>query len=117
MKRYEDPTTELDVYRLTDPRTPAPFRPTITAPSPAIAGLCCSAATAAGTPQALRMDLKTGETRELTDAEDLDGSSFTLTPDNRSFCYFAGRGLYISTVGGRASRCTRCPTVGSAAPG
>jgi oligogalacturonide lyase len=60
---------------------------------------CCDRG---GTPQALRMDLKSGESRDLTEAEDLDGSSLTLTPDNRQFCYFAGRGLYISSVGGRS---------------
>jgi oligogalacturonide lyase len=44
------------------------------------------------------MDLKTGETRLLTDAEHLDGSSLTLLPDNRSFCYFAGTSLYICNL-------------------
>ena len=38
-----------------------------------------------GSPQAFRMDLKTGQTRQLTDAAALDESSLTLTPDNRSF--------------------------------
>jgi oligogalacturonide lyase len=44
------------------------------------------------------MDLKTAQMKQLTDAEALDGSSLTLTPDNRSFCYFAGRGLWTSSL-------------------
>jgi len=35
------------------------------------------------------MDLKRGETRQLTEAEGLDGASLALLPDDRSFCYFA----------------------------
>jgi len=34
----------------------------------------------------------------VTDAEGLDASSLTLTPDNRSFCYIAGRSLYVAAV-------------------
>ena len=44
-----------------------------------------------GSPQAFRIDLKNGQTRQLSATPDLDGTSLTLTPDNRSFCYFAGR--------------------------
>src|SRR5437762_358018 len=48
-----------------------------------------------GTPQGFRMDLKTGEAKQLTEAKELDAASLTLLPDNRSFCYFAGRSLYM----------------------
>jgi oligogalacturonide lyase len=51
-----------------------------------------------GTPQGFRMDLKTGETTQLTQTADLDGSSLTLTPDNRSFAYFAGRSLFLASL-------------------
>jgi len=51
-----------------------------------------------GSPQAFRMDLKNGATRQLTEAENLDASSLTLTPDNRQFCYFAGRALFIASL-------------------
>ena len=50
--------------------------------------------------QAWRMDLKTGESRLLTEAEALDSASLALSPDERSFyywdrdtlkrCYFTG---------------------------
>ena len=99
-KRYADPTTELDVYRLTDPghtsSLPAYYNRAI-AHNGASMIFCCDRN---GTPQAHRMDMKNAETRELTDAMDLDGSSLTLTPDNRWFCYFAGRQLFMSSMAG-----------------
>jgi len=95
---YSDPTTELDVIRLTDPAyssaLPAYYNRTIARNSGFLL-FCCDRS---GSPQAFRIDLKTAQTRQLTDAQDLDGSSITLTPDNRSFCYFAGRSLYISSL-------------------
>jgi oligogalacturonide lyase len=56
---------------------------------------CCDRG---GSPQAFHMDLKSGETRQLTEAAELDGASIALLPDNRSFCYFAGRSLHIANL-------------------
>ena len=92
--RYADPTTELDVFRLTDPAhasvLPASYNRAIARNSSWILYGCDRD----GTAQAFRLDVKTGESKQLTDAEGLDVRSLTLTPDNRSFCYFAGRSLY-----------------------
>lgn len=97
-QRYPDPATELDVFRLTKPD----YSSTMTAYyNRGIARnsgwmlFCCDRG---GSPQGFRIDLKTGETKLLTQAEGLDGSSLTLLPDNRSFCYFAGRSLYMSNL-------------------
>jgi oligogalacturonide lyase len=117
VKRYEDPTTDLDVYRLTDPANastlPAYYSRSIARNSGSLL-FCCDRS---GTPQAFRLDLKTGESKELTEAEDLDGSSLTLTPDNRSFCYFAGRSLYISPMAGRARPLYQVPEGWERCPG
>ncbi len=93
-ERYPDPATELDVYRLTSPE----YTSTMTAHyNRGIARnsgwmlFCCDRS---GQPQGFRIDLKTGDTKQLTQTEGLDGSSLTLLPDNRSFCYFAKRSLY-----------------------
>jgi hypothetical protein len=95
-RRYPDPATELEVYRLTDPAysstLPAYYNRVITRNSGALL-FCCDRA---GSPQAFRIDLKTGEEKQLTQVENLDGASLTMTPDNRSFCFFAGNSLYIS---------------------
>jgi oligogalacturonide lyase len=96
--RYADPTTDLEVFRLTNPESyastlPAYYNRAITRSSREL--LFCS--DRPGMPQAFRMDLKTGQTRQLTDVHDLDGSSLTLTPDNRSFCFMAGRTLMTAS--------------------
>jgi oligogalacturonide lyase len=109
VKRYPDPTTDFDVYRLTDPSysstLPAAYNRAI-AHNNASMLFCCERN---GSPQAFRLDLKSGETRELTTVEDLDGSSLTLTPDNRSFCFFAGRSLFLSGLGGRPRELYKIP--------
>ena len=102
--RYPDPSTELDVYRLTDPASasmlPAFYNRSIARNSSWMLIACDRP----GSPQAFRLDLKTGESRQLTDVEDLDVRSLTLTPDNRSLCYFAGRALYVAAVGSQHER-------------
>ena len=109
IKRYPDPATDFDVYRLTDPSysstLPAAYNRAI-AHNNAWMLFCCDRN---GSPQAFRLDLKSGETRELTTVEDLDGSSLTLTPDNRSFCFFAGRSLFLSGLGGRPRELYKIP--------
>jgi oligogalacturonide lyase len=96
IRRYADPLTELDVYLLTDPAhtslLPAHYNRAISKNS----GTLLFGCDRDGGMQAWRMDLKNAQSRPLTEVEALDPSSLTLTPDNRSFCYFAGRALYIS---------------------
>jgi len=97
-KRFADAATDLEVYRLTDPAyssTLPPYYCRSIARNNAWM-LYCSERD--GSPQAFRIDLKTGATKQLSEATDLDGSTLTLTPDNRSFCYFAGRSLYVSNL-------------------
>jgi oligogalacturonide lyase len=97
--RYTDSATEFQVYRLTDPAysstLPATYNRLITRNSGTL--LFCSERS--GTPQAFRMDLKSGDTTQLTDRKELDGSSLALLPDGRSFCYFADRTLYFTSIG------------------
>ena len=96
-RRYSDPTTEFDVIRLTDPAfssTLSAFYNRDIARSTGSLLFCCDRS---GSPQAFRMDLKNGQTRQLTDAEGLDGLSLTMTPDNRAFSYFAGRAFFSTS--------------------
>ena len=51
-----------------------------------------------GSMQAWRMDLKTGESRLLTEAASLDSSSLALSGDERSFCYWDGGVLNRCTL-------------------
>src|SRR5579863_6491963 len=97
-RRYPDPATELDVIRLTDPSSASMFPAYYNRSIARNSSWILFAGDRPGTPQAFRLDLKTGESKQLTDAQDLDPRSLTLTPDNRSFCYFAGRSLYLTGV-------------------
>jgi oligogalacturonide lyase len=97
--RYSDPSTENEVIRLTDPSyssvLPAVYNRDIARNS----GFLLFSCDRGGSSQAFRIDLKTAQMRQLSDVKDLDARSLTLTPDNRSFCYFAGRSLYIASLG------------------
>src|SRR4051812_41777431 len=98
VRRYPDPLTEFDVFLLTDPAhtslLPAHYNRAITKNSATL----LFTSDRPGSPQAFRMDLKNAQTRQLTDTTNLDAASLTLTPDNRSFCYFAGRTLYLGNL-------------------
>jgi oligogalacturonide lyase len=102
--RYLDEATEFQVYRLTDPSysstLPGPSSSAISRNSGAL--LYCS--DRSGSRQAFRLDLKSGDQQQLTDRNDLDGRSLTLLPDGRSFCFFAGRILYFSSLGNLRER-------------
>jgi oligogalacturonide lyase len=96
--RYPDPATELEVLRLTDPEhtstLPAWYNRAVAKNS----SFLLYTSDRSGSPQAFRMDLKAGGIKQLTDVESLDPASLTLTPDNRSFCYFAGRAVYLTSL-------------------
>ena len=98
VRRYPDPMTEFDVYLLTDPAhtslLPAHYNRAITKNSAHPALHVRPRRIAAGVPHGPeeRADAPTDR------GDDLDAGSLTLTPDNRSFCYFAGRSLYIANL-------------------
>lgn len=97
-QRYSDPDTELDVYRLTNPSYASTLPDShnrIISRNSAFLVFSCDRT---GSPDAYRMDLKTGAMRRLTACKDLDGGSLNLTPDNRSICYFAGRTLRFTNL-------------------
>jgi oligogalacturonide lyase len=92
-RRYSDPATEFEVYRLTDPahssRLTAYYNRTLAHRS----AFLLFSSDRTGTRQAFRMDLKSGECKQLTQSQDLDSGSLTLLPDDRGFCLFDGRFL------------------------
>jgi oligogalacturonide lyase len=92
-KRYQDPATEFDVYRLTDPafssHLPAHYNRAMSRRQ----GFLLFSSDRVGSKQAFRMDLKMGECRQLTQAQELDPESLTLLPDDRAFCFFDGPSL------------------------
>lgn len=97
-RRYADASTELEVYRLTDPAYSSALPPYYNRAVSRSRRFLLYSCDRAGSPQAFYMDLSSGETRQLTQSEDLDGASLALLPNNLSFCYFAGRRLYLTNL-------------------
>ncbi len=102
-RRYADASTEFLVYRLTDPQhasyLPAAHGRALTRRGDQL--LYASERT--GTLEAYLMDIKSGQSRRLTQAEALRPDTLTLLPDGRSFLYFDGARLRRAPVsGGRA---------------
>jgi oligogalacturonide lyase len=102
-KRYADPATELEVLRLTDPA----FASGMTAPhlrqfshrgDSLLYWSERYSADSPGARQAFALDLKRGDSRQLTQAVALDPFSLSLSADERSFVYFDGRSLQESPV-------------------
>lgn len=101
---YSDPTTEFSVTRLT--------APTHDSGLPCYAGRFISsrrgfllyASNRTGSWQAYQCDLKTGESRLLTEARDLVRDSLCLTPDDSRFLYFDGGALKECEIGNLKER-------------
>jgi Tol biopolymer transport system component len=93
VRRVRDPATEFELTRLTDPASNswliAPPARSISNRSTSV--LFCS--DRSGLPQAYRLDLKTGETRQITNAQILDRATLSYLPDEKTVCYFDGPAL------------------------
>jgi len=103
-RRFPDPTTESEVLCLTSPeyasRMPAYYTRSIARHN----GFLLYSCDLTGSLQAYRMDLKTGQCRQLTNATELDSDSVALMPDDRSFCYFDGASLRQMTIASQRDR-------------
>jgi oligogalacturonide lyase len=88
--RYADPATELEVVRITNPAfasgLAAPYLRQFTRRSDAMVYW----SERDGTRQIYRLDLKGGESKQLTNAAALDVTSFALSSDDRLLYYFDG---------------------------
>jgi oligogalacturonide lyase len=103
-KRYADPATELAVFRMTDPShqswLPAYYEHAVSRHG----NFMLYASDRGGSVQACRMDLKSGQSRVLTEARNLLRDSLTLTPDEHNFCYLDGRALMLASLGSLHAR-------------
>jgi len=94
ISRYTDPSTEFTVYRLTSPSVSsflsAPFQKGVARHG----GFLLYASDRTGALQAFRLDLKTGESTQLSESAALDPTSITLLPGERTCCYFDGPALH-----------------------
>jgi oligogalacturonide lyase len=94
--RYADPSTEFPVVRLTDPAhtsiLPASYQHPISKRN-----FMLYASDVTGRFEAFRMDLKNGQSKQLTEAENLDPTTLALLPDDRGFCYADGERVMESS--------------------
>jgi hypothetical protein len=100
--RYADPATEFTVLRLTDPQF------TSSLPSPGNRGATARqllyASDFTGNWQAFRMDLKSKESRQLSEAEHLEPASIALLQNEKGFWHFDGPKLIETTFSGYKTR-------------
>src|SRR5512135_541129 len=97
--RYSDPSTEFSVFRLTDPEHTSTLPPHYAQAVSRKGNFLLYASDESGPTQAYRLDLRSGQARLLTDAENFDPACFTLLAGDRSFCYVDGGLLYLSALG------------------
>jgi Tol biopolymer transport system component len=92
-RRYEDPATELEVLRLTDPAYSSFLPAAYNRFHARRNSFLIFSSDRTGGLQAFHLDLKNGQLRQLTEAAALDARSLSLLPDERNFCYFDGDSL------------------------
>jgi oligogalacturonide lyase len=93
-RRYADPTTELQVFRLTDSAYASILPASYNRPIPRRGNFLLFCCDRSGSPQLFRMDLKSGDATQLTDDRDIDPHSLALSADGRTAVFFAGRSVH-----------------------
>ena len=98
IRRFADAATELPVFRLTDPShqswLPAYYGHAVSRR----ANFLLYSSDRTGSPEAYQLDLKTGQSRAITQATRLFVESLTLTPDERSVCHLDGGVLFLTNL-------------------
>jgi oligogalacturonide lyase len=101
VERYDDLATELPVTRLTDPSVSSLLPAASSAPVARRGGFLVYAGDASGRWEAYRLDLRRGESRQLTEAGALDPASLLLLPGETGVAYCDGPRLMSATFSGR----------------
>jgi oligogalacturonide lyase len=115
--RYTDAATEFAVLRLTSPSYSSHLTAYYNRAFIGRGSLLFSN-DRTGRPQVYRAELRNGQTRQLTDAANLDPASVALVARDRSFCYFDGHSLRQSTLSNLHEReIYRIPDRSERAPG
>lgn len=91
--KYADPATELDVTRLTDPKFASGIAPAHLRKFGRRSDFLIYWSERLGTRQVCHLDLKKGESRQVSEVSDLDVSTVSLSPDERGVTFFHGNSL------------------------
>jgi oligogalacturonide lyase len=103
-RRFTDPSTEFEITRLTDPSYTSLLPPVYGRAVSRHGAFVVFSCDRTGSPQAFRLDLKTGEQHQLTDAAALLPATLTLLPDEHSILYFDGAALQRTALANLRSR-------------
>src|SRR5712691_6500033 len=99
-RAYKDPSTDSVVFRLTDPTYTSMLPSHYARPVSRRGSFVLASSDAGGAMNVYRLDYKSGETRQLTDAANLEPLSVTLTADERNFCFLDGGRLFSTAFAG-----------------
>lgn len=103
-KRYADPTTEFDVWRLTEPAYSSYLPPFHNRPVARRGGFLVYASDRSGSLQVMRMDLRSGDSDVLGSCAALRPYTVCLAPDERNVFYADGRIVFQLALGSRRAR-------------
>lgn len=102
--RYPDPSTEFPVTRLTSPKYTSVFPQPFCRCLSRKGDFVIFVSDRAGSAQVFRLEVKSGKSRQLTDALALHPNTVTLSPDDKSFAFFDGQTLYQSGINRLSAR-------------
>ncbi len=104
IRRYIDPSTEVEVFALTDPAKssylPHPYNRAVSSRN----GFIVFATETTQGLQAMRLEVKGGALRTITSSSSLDPKSLALAPDDRSLYFTDGASLLVSSISGGKPR-------------
>lgn len=97
-KRYTDSATDNEVLRLTGESTASFLPPPYNRAASSKGGFLVYVSDRTGTLQAFRLDLRSGESKLLTEAGQLNLETVTLTGDEKAICFFDGLSLRTAAL-------------------
>jgi oligogalacturonide lyase len=110
-ERYLDPSTEFPVERLTDPAVTSILPPPDARTISRRGNFLLHVSDSSGRLEAYRLDIKSGQSRQLTEATALDPRSLTLLADERNFAYIDDGRLFLAGLNSlQARQVYRAPT-------
>jgi oligogalacturonide lyase len=104
VERYLDPSTEFPVDCLTGPSAISILPPPEARTVSRRGNFLLYASDSSGRMEAYRLDLKSGQSRQLTEAAALDPRSIALLADERSFAYLDDRRLFLANLNSLQTR-------------
>ncbi len=103
--RYLDPSTDFEVFRVTDPKHSSILPPATNRVFPKRGGFLLYASDrGGGSLQPYTVDQKKWENRQVSEASALDPASLTLSPDDRSIVFADAADIRTAAIGGGSAR-------------